>query len=206
MNQRAMRTLITSLLPVISFVIILLLISQPILISEQNTDATANSTVAPESVYASAIRLGDLPPGWREGGRETEYEMGMEGRVVWFHRWRVPEIMASEKLLVYPTPISATQAYSSLRDKYFPPDYIDFWKQIPELEIDHSADEMKIACMPPGTLPHFVCRMVARYRNTIVVVIGNVDEYWLRMTDFRSVLEAVDRRLIEALRGSDREF
>jgi hypothetical protein len=76
------------------------------------------------------------------------------------------------------------------------------WQAVPELEIPHHAEQMKIACMPDSVhgIPTRGCVAVARYQNLILEVFGVVyEDRWLKISDFRSVLEAADRRVANVL-------
>jgi len=162
-------------------------------------------TPAEKIIYASVIQIEDLPRGWRSGDVRIESVPGAEGRFFIFHGTNDPDltwINVSETLLVFESIELAKRNYSEQIVKSFPPSAADAWKHIPELEFPHHADEMKIACLP-GYINRehfFACGAVARYQNVVVEMLGNVfDNRWLKMSDFRAVLEAMDRRIVAAL-------
>ena len=113
-------------------------------------------------------------------------------------------VNVSEKVLVYGAQNAASEGFRQQRDKYFRPGVTD-WVEIEELVFPHHADEMKAACLEGyvNGMHHYACVFVARYGRVVIIVQGNVfDERWLTMEDFRSVLEAADRRATIASGGS----
>ena len=78
---------------------------------------------------------------------------------------------------------------------------------MPELAIQDHADEMKTACLPGAPFtgsPNQACEAIARYQNVIVHTLGNVlPDPGLTLSDFRQMLEAVDRRVAEVLSRFD---
>jgi hypothetical protein len=118
-------------------------------------------------IYDAVLEKGDLPPGWKDGGVQLEEEPDTEeGRLFWwFYNPPGPELVrvsVSEILLVYPTVEMAEVGYLEQRDMYFPPHAADAWKQIPELEVAHHADQMKVACLPWDVSEgyHYACGAV----------------------------------------------
>lgn len=166
---------------------------------------TRTRSPAEKIIYASAIQLEDLPKGWRRSDILVENASGAEGRFFIFQGTSDPAqswINVNETLLVFDSIELARRNYSEQIVKSFPPSAADSWKRIPELEFPHHADEIKVACLPGYINGERVlsCKAVARYRNLVVVVYANVfDDRWLRMSEFRAVLEAMDRRIVAAM-------
>jgi hypothetical protein len=64
---------------------------------------------------------------------------------------------------------------------------------------------MKIACLPSSVngQSFLHCVAIAQYQNTIVVIEGNAYEgKWFTIEDYRTVLEAADRRIALVLSGT----
>ncbi len=151
------------------------------------------------------VKHSELPPGWKPGGQTSQSEQGALVRVYWFQHAeaQVSGATLSEDIAVYPTVVLAQQAYPSMRDVYFPPAYADKWKIYSELSIQHHADEIKTACLPGAQFngsQNLSCRSIARYQNVIVLTNGVVlPDKVLTLENFREMLEAVDRRIVEVL-------
>jgi hypothetical protein len=75
--------------------------------------------------------------------------------------------------------------------------YVD---SIPELSFQSRADGFKIACVIGATEDQHICVAVARYDHLISALTAVVydNEPWLTWGDFARVLEAMDRRALEA--------
>jgi hypothetical protein len=169
--------------------------------SEGNFQSPLSQKISNAALFdALSIQGTDLPNGWDVGGIRPEDESGAEVRFYYYYDTSAQDLMwvsFSEELAIYSTKEAATQSYEGWSQKNIPPAYADRWKTAPELEFDNHADQMKIACMPGkiDQVPYSACVSVARYENIIVLVRGNVfTNQWLTMPDFRSILEAVDRR------------
>ncbi len=152
----------------------------------------------------AAIQLSDLPQGWRQGGIMVEPVPNAEGRFYRFYGTSDPAeswINVGEILLLYPDIATAQVGYQQQRDQHIPPTATR-WKEIPELEFSHHANEWYVACLPGninGSSNH-ACTAVARYEHLVVTMLGNVyEDRYLSMADFRAVLEAMDRRAVAAL-------
>jgi hypothetical protein len=154
---------------------------------------------------ALSIRGTDLPYGWDVGGIRPEDEPNAEVRFYYYNNTFAQDLIwvsFSEELAIYSTKEEAAQSYEGWSQNNIPPAYADRWKTTPELEFDDHANQMKIACLPGkiDQIPYSACVAVARYENIIVVVRGNVfADQWLTMSDFRSILEAIDRRFMATL-------
>ncbi len=147
------------------------------------------------------LKFGEPPSGWRFAGQTSYDEVGMPSHYYWFKNPPAERAGAtlSEEFIVYSTTVLAEQAYPRILNEFFPPAHADAWKVVPELAIQHHADEMKIACLPGAQFngsPNMGCDAIARYQNVIVHTIGNVlPNQWLTLSDFRQMLEAVDRHV-----------
>jgi len=109
---------------------------------------------AEEIIFASVIRLEDLPKGWQSGRVQVENSPGVEGRYFRFLGTNDPSLTwvnVGEELFVFTGVEAAKQGYIEQSTKYFPPSAADDWKHIPELDFSHSADEIKVACLPGYT-------------------------------------------------------
>jgi hypothetical protein len=154
---------------------------------------------------ALTIRGTDLPNDWDMGGIRPEDEAGADVRFYYYYNTSAQDLMwvsFSEELAIYLTKESAAQSFEGWSQKNIPPAYADRWKTTPELEFDDHADQRKIACLPGkiDQISYSACVAVARYKNIIVVVRGNVfGNQWLTMSDYRSILEAIDRRFTTTL-------
>jgi hypothetical protein len=63
------------------------------------------------------------------------------------------------------------------------------------------SDEMRIACLPGvvNDQSSLACGAIGRYGDMIVILRGLVKDQWLTITDFRNLLEAMDRRIVTAM-------
>ncbi len=157
---------------------------------------------------ALSIRGADLPNGWDVGGIRPKDEPEAEARFYYYYDTSAQDLIwvsFSEQLVIYTKKEAAIQSYGGWNQRYIPPAYADRWQATPELEFDDHADQMKIACLPGkiNQIPYSACVAIARYENIVVIVQGNVfTSQWLTMSDFRSILEAIDRRFtMTSLKG-----
>ncbi|MFP4344678.1 MAG: hypothetical protein ACLFU8_08300 [Anaerolineales bacterium] len=165
-------------------------------------------TLSPTDAFFAdvALELGDLPQGWRRGGVMVESVPNAEGRFYRFYgtanrseSW----INVGQIILLYPDVAAARVGYQEQDRQYIPPTATQ-WREMEELAFAHQADEWHAECLPHSIngSPGFGCRAIARYENLVIVMLGNVfEERWLSMADFRTVLEAMDRRATAALEG-----
>lgn len=201
------KSLLSLLLGLLGFVFALYLMSDNSPTMMRWVSSTPESDE--EILFDTMLQVEDMPSGWyrRNGSIQIEYVPDGDGRFFWFHHISAKDLTwvnVSEKVLVYGGQNTANEGYQQQRDKYFPPGVTE-WEEIEELVFPHHADEMKVACLEGyvNGMHHYACRAVARYERVVIIVQGNVfDERWLTMEDFRSVLEAADRRATIALRGS----
>jgi hypothetical protein len=206
-NRRTIGVILAGLIGVASFLLVVLAVGGSGAVTPPSANPTLSSEEAERLILASAIRLEDLPHGWREGGVQKADAPGAHGRFFWFYGTSdqsLDWVNVSETLIVYPSEKEADRAYTGWRDRYIPPDAADKWEQIPELEFQHHAYEMQLACLPGyvNGVSHLACTAVARYRNIITVMLGNVfADRWLTMADFRAVLEAMDTRIVATPEG-----
>ena len=151
------------------------------------------------------VKHSELPPGWKPGGQALQNELGTPARLYWFQHAeaQIGRATLSEEFIVYSTVALAEQAYPNVHDVYFPPAHADKWKTYPELAIQHHADEIKTACLPGAQFngsPNLACGSIARYQNVIILTQGIVlPDKVLTLANFREMLEAVDRRIVEVL-------
>ena len=151
------------------------------------------------------VKHSELPTGWKPGGQAPQNVLGTPARIYWFEHAgaQIGGATLSEKFIVYSTVTLAEQAYPKVHDEYFPPAHADKWKTYPELAIQHHADEIKTACLPGAPFngsPNLACGSIARYQNVIVLTNGIVlPDKVLTLANFREMLEAVDRRIVEVL-------
>lgn len=174
--------------------------------TERNTQLPLPQQTSNAALFdALSIRGADLPNGWDVGGIRSEDEPGAEVRYYYYYDTSAQDLMwvsFSEELALYSTKEAAAQSFEGWNTKNIPPAYADRWETVPELERNDHAEQKKIACLPGkiNQTPYSACVVVARYQNVIVVVRGNVfTSQWLTMSDFRSILEAIDRRFATAL-------
>ena len=163
----------------------------------------ASPQQGPISPFESVrINLGDLPEGWRMGGGEPEDVPGAEAYIYWYFGTSDPHetwINVSQKMIQYEDADAAAGAFRGWVDWSVPPSHRDKWIMPEELVIDCGADEMAVACLPRNIngLDHYACTVTALYGDMVVVLWGNVfDTQWLTMQDFRSLLEAMDERMV----------
>lgn len=153
------------------------------------------------------VLFDDMPGNWHVGGRTIDQEFDTDSYYYWYFNPELPQeskAVISERFAVYPTVESAQEHFIDWQDRIIPPAYADSWKQISTLRFSYHADEIRIACMSDSenSQPFWGCAMIARYRNVIVVVRGNVYESkWFTIDDYRTVLEAADRRIALVLSG-----
>jgi hypothetical protein len=175
-----------------------------------NADPLAIGPLKPLTMWTDDLILksGDLPSGWTLAGRALDNEEGVPSHIFWFKNPPAEQAGStlSDGFVVYTTTALAEQAYPHIRDKYFPPTAADKWKNMPELEFQDHADERNIACLPSSLYPMYTgtplleCGAIARYQNVIVSVDGVVLlDQGLTLSDFRQMLEAVDRRVAVVL-------
>ena len=153
---------------------------------------------------ALRIKVEDLPSGWHWGGERIEDVPGAEARFLWYYgppgeskTW----VNISQKIILYPDPQAAANAYDWWVTEYIPPAHKDAWILPPGLEFIGQADQMVVACHPGyiNNMHHYACNAIGLYGDTIVVLHGNVfDDRWLTMEDFQAVLKAMDRRIVAA--------
>ena len=153
---------------------------------------------------ALRIKVEDLPSGWHRGGVQVEEVAGAEARFYSFYGTSDPNktwVNVRQKLILYPSPETAANAYDGWVDQVIPPAYADEWVLPPEIEFTSQADQMVVACLSGyvNETHHYACNAIGRYGDTVVVLLGNVfDDRWLTMADFQAVLEAMDRRIVAA--------
>jgi hypothetical protein len=154
------------------------------------------------------VLLDDMPGNWHLGGRTVEQKLEADSLYYWYFNPQLPresEALISEEFAIYPTVELARTYYPDWHDSNIPPKYASSWIEQPALEFAHHADEMKIACLPSAVnwQPLWLCVMIARYQNLIVIIQGNVyKDKWLTFEDYRTVLESADRRITLVLSGN----
>jgi hypothetical protein len=134
------------------------------------------------------LQEGQIPVGWRL--ENTTWDGKSLG------------VSLGQDVTFYSTTLLAEQAYSRMLDQAFPPEYIKYWKDVPDLAFPYQADALKVACLSSklNGVPFQACRSIARYKKLIVVTLGTVfEDKWLTMAGYRQMLEAVDRRVTEVL-------
>ena len=177
--------------------------------TRQPTEIALSLPLKPLATWTNDLVLTDqeLPEGWRyNDGTMYERLGGVSGRAFVFYNTGVgrnatgPSL--SEQFGLYPTPLAASQVYTSWVDKYVLPNSKIRWSVPPELDIPLHADQLNIACDQDSFhgVPFRGCSIIARYQNGIFLLYGNVyEDHWLTMADFRSTLEAADRRIANVL-------
>ncbi|MGB9873205.1 MAG: hypothetical protein ACPLYD_16305 [Anaerolineae bacterium] len=168
-------------------------------------------TLSPDLALLFQVELSpeDLPPGWYWEGTKAEEVPNGEGRFTWFYHTSAKDLLVvslSETVLVYPDIIAAREGYQTQIDIYFPAGS-KRWRDMPELQFSHHAEEAKTACLElyfrevsGDVYHHYACTYIARYGRVVIVVLGNVfDDQWLTMSEFRDVLIAADRKAARAV-------
>lgn len=163
-------------------------------------------TMTPLEMQFKAMRIKaeDLPAGWHEGRGQIEEVPGAEARFYSFYGTSDPNkswVKVSQELILYQDLQAAVNGY----DKWLA-EYTQSWIAPPGLEVTSRADQMHVACLSGyiNGLHHYACKAVGLYGNMVVVLRGNVfDDRWLTMEDFQAVLEAMDRRIVAAMEGTD---
>jgi hypothetical protein len=197
-------TSVLGVLTVLAFLAVMLLSRTN---SSTRIDLPPPVTLKPLATWTDELILNsDEPPsGWRLGGLAWQDVLGTPSRSYWFkHLPTAPLGTAlSEEFSVHSTTELAKQTYPRVIDKFFPSAYGNKgWTTVPELAIQDHADETTIQCLREtiNGSPSMACRSIARYQNVIVQVNGIVHpDQWLTLSDFRQMLEAVDRRVTKVL-------
>lgn len=175
--------------------------------------STASST--PASVVTSTsnlltratLQIEDFSPGWQMSPPSDEMVDGVPGRIVGFHGSREPDLMwvlVGQEAYSYSSAESAAEAYPAWVKKYLPMLGQGGWQQVSDWDFPNQATQKIIACLPAKINGNQVtsCRVVAQYQNLIVIVYGNLTkDRWLTVEDFRNLLTAMDRRIVEALKS-----
>ena len=173
--------------------------------------STASST--PTSVVTStsdllgrvALQAEDLPSGWRMSPPRNAAVDGVPGRIVGFHGSNDPDLMwvlVVQEAYNYSSTESAANAYPTWIKKYLPMLGKRGGQQVSDWDFPNHATQKIIACVPANINGYQVttCTMVAQYQNLIVTVDGNLTkDRWLTVEDFRTLLAAMDRRIVDAL-------
>jgi hypothetical protein len=147
---------------------------------------------------------GETPQGWQLGGKSDYKVLETPSQFFWFKNVAASKSGAklSEEFVVYSAVLLAQQAFPTVLDGSFPPAYADKWKTMPELAVQSHADEARSACLSATVNGNSIqqCVVIARYQNVVVITRGNIFvDQWLTMSDFRQMLEAVDRRVASVL-------
>jgi hypothetical protein len=158
-------------------------------------------------IQQARLHLEDLPNGWYydAGTPSSRVVPDAQGDYYQFHHRTATDVSwihIGEILLVYPDKNTAQRGYLEQRDNYILPSAADSWQEKAELQITHHADEMKIVCEESylNEYHHYGCLAIGRYGRLVIIVLGNIfDDRWLTMEEFRSVLEAADRRAAATL-------
>ncbi len=153
-------------------------------------------------IFASQITAQDLPSGFGRYGAQIKDIPEAEGRIFAFHSTdSAMTSIVSEELYVYKTVDAASKSYGAWVDSEIPPYAADSWITPKELVFTGRADQMRVACLS-GVVnfqSNHACGAIGRYGDTIVILRGIVIDPWLTMTDFRKLLEAMDRRIVAAM-------
>lgn len=158
---------------------------------------------------AVRIQAEDLPRGWRYVGAELENVPGAEARSFWYYGPQgesTPWVKVMQEIIRYPSAQASADAYEGWVDEYIPPAARDEWIQPPGLEFTSQADQIVVACLSGyvNDVHHYACSAIGRYGDVVVVAIANVfDDRWLTMSDFQTVLEAMDRRIALAVANGE---
>jgi len=158
-------------------------------------------------VLDSFLTLSDVPEGW------FLYSSGVEVREgdTLYQREFVPNevkdqpeldfIFVLQGITVYTSETKARSGYQ----KWLQPS-LKLERHIPtEISFHSRADEFRVGCSYgiTDTQPENVCVAIARYDRLVSQVIAKVwdkddEEQWFTWVDFEQVLEAMDRRALEA--------
>jgi hypothetical protein len=197
LQSKAVRLLV-SLTLISGIVVVLLLVHKASMGQLKTLDS------AEEIIMDALLRYSDFPDGWREGALLNRDVAGALGRAVTFRGSRDPIrtwVNTSEEIYRYSTTKAAEEAYSGWSAEYFPTT-TDAWLHAAKIDFLNNADQVTTGCLPVSINGESImgCRIVARYDNLVIVVIGNTATTGaLTDTDFRKVLEAADQRVMKAL-------
>ena len=145
----------------------------------------------------------DLPFGWGDR-RSTAAEVpGAIGRNITYYAEGpgLSYVNVGQQMMIYPDENAARLAYEAIVAEAFPAAYADRWLTPREMEFVGRSDQMKIACLS-GTIngmPFEGCSVVARYKDMVMDLTGNVfEDRWLTMEQFRRLVERVDAKMYRA--------
>jgi hypothetical protein len=177
-----------------------------IMVPRQPTDVAPPLPLKPLVTWTNELMLTDeeLPAGWRYDTSTTYDRPGVSGRFYGFYNTIAGRdalaVSLSEEFGLYPTTLEATRFYTSWANDFISPQAT--WENMPDLDFPTHADQMKIVCLLDQIhgIPNRDCMAIARYQNVIVKIFGVVyEERWLSIADFRSTLQAADRRITGVL-------
>jgi len=154
-------------------------------------------------IFASQITTQDLPSGFRRYGAQIKDIPEAEGRLFIFYTADSQMTSnVSEELYVYKTVDAASKSYDAWVDSEIPPHAANSWITPKELVFTGRADQMRVACLPGvvNSQSNHACGAIGRYGDTIVILRGIVIDPWLTMADLRRLLEAMDRRIVAAMK------
>jgi hypothetical protein len=162
--------------------------------------------VAAERLFSEVSLQGtDLPSGWRLDFTQPVTKYQVPGKIFYYYNTSARELLwvnISQELLAYPTAEVAKQTYDNRATLDFKANTPDFWKEVPELNFLGHADQLKTACTSVSIdeTPVLTCKVLARYQNLIVDVMADVlQDKWLTIPQFKSVLQATDQRIVKVL-------
>jgi len=154
-----------------------------------------------QRIHRSFLLDADLPAGWFRAHFETiEVEKDTIYSVVFLARDQPGLENLTHQIVLYPDEI---QAQTAFRGEWIQSrQNIHYRETIPETSFQSRADEFKIGCLYDTSelWSQNLCIGVARYDRLISILTAIVydEEQWFTWADFERVLEAMDRRALEA--------
>jgi len=159
-----------------------------------------------QRIFDSFLLESDLPVGWFRDYLGTD-EDEIESETVHVAVFRATDepgleyIFVSQELVLYASETKARAGYQ----KWLRPS-LELERHIPtEISFHSRADEFRVGCSYgiTDTQPENVCVAIARYDRLVSQLIAKVwdkddEEQWFTWVDFEQVLEAMDRRALEA--------
>lgn len=160
-----------------------------------------------QRILSSFLIVPELPEGWFRDYFDTEV---IEGDTVYVEILRPMEVIdqpqldyifVSQEIILYANEAQARESYQ----KWLQP-RLELEKQVPtEINFHSRADESRVGCSYgiTDTDPENVCTAIARYDRLVSLLVVKVwdeddEEQWFTWADFERVLEAMDRRALEA--------
>jgi hypothetical protein len=154
-------------------------------------------------IFAAQIQQGDVPDGYVRQTAQVRELLGVEGRLFYFlgagrqQRW----VAVSQEVYVFDNPDLAKHAFEERLATMIPSRSADKHVYPSVLLFPHQADQLQGGCLPSNIngIESNSCVVVARYDDMVIMLVANVfEDRWLTITDFRRVLEAMDRRAVAA--------